>query len=68
MSPSVYLQFGALFATDLCGNVGTSYSAPPVMSFAPGELSTAMAYEYVQEYSFDPYVPNPWVEGNWADA
>lgn len=41
-SPSVYVAFSSLYATGLCGEVGTEIPST-TLGFAPGALSTALA-------------------------
>lgn len=43
-SPSVYVALQTLSATDLCGEVGSAITSGTTLSFAPHELSTAVAY------------------------
>lgn len=42
-SPSIYVAFQSLHATDLCGQVGKKYNST-TLAFHPGELSTAAEY------------------------
>jgi len=43
VSPSIYVAFESIHASDLCGDVGPQYPAT-TLAFAPGELSTSKAY------------------------
>ena len=45
VSPSVYVAFQSLYATNLCGHVGKDIPETTI-GFTPGELSTALAYQY----------------------
>lgn len=45
VSPSVYVAFQSLYATDFCGTFG-SVVTETTLAFAPSELSTDMAYHY----------------------
>jgi hypothetical protein len=40
VSPSIYVAFQSLYASNLCGDVGPRYDRT-TLAFAPGELSTS---------------------------
>lgn len=42
-SPSIYVAFETLHASNLCGDVGSKITTT-TLAFAPGELSTSAAY------------------------
>lgn len=45
VSPSIYVAFSSLHASDLCGAVGQTYNATTV-AFHPTDLSTSRGYHY----------------------
>ena len=46
ISPSIYVAFNSLYATNLCGTVGTEVNSATTIAFAPDALSTAISYNY----------------------
>ena len=44
MSPSIYVAFQSLYATDLCGTVDGAVYSTTTLGFDPGELSTRIIY------------------------
>ncbi|TVY81937.1 hypothetical protein LSUE1_G003636, partial [Lachnellula suecica] len=71
-SPSVYVAFQSLYATDLCGDV-FSRVAGTTIAFAPDELSTTVGYRWdTSLYSSNPPIfygsSGPiFTEADWAD-
>ena len=56
VSPSIYVVFQSLVATDLCGVVGSTYYNK-TLSFAPSELSTSRGLVFLNSY--DPWIYPP---------
>ena len=46
VSPSIYVAFNSLYATNLCGTVGTEVNEATTIAFAPSGLSTATDYTF----------------------
>ena len=71
ISPSIYVAFSSLRATNYCGDVGPKYTATTI-AFNPDELSTTMAYDYTLEHTSD-HAPMFFTEGpiytqaTWGD-
>ncbi len=69
VSPSIYVVFQSLVATDLCGAVGKTYYNT-TLSFAPSELSTSQGAVFLN--SEEPWVGGPpstyvWSAFDYAD-
>ena len=69
ISPSVYVAFETLYATNLCGTTGPVYG-PTTLAFGPSELSTVRAYRW----DFEAYATAPpavyqsqWTLADWGD-
>lgn len=69
-SPSVYVAFQSVQASNFCGNIGLRNNAP-TLAFKPGELSTSEGFFYdAAKYTATPITPYPaqYTEANWGDA
>ena len=68
MSPTVYVAFDSLYATDGCGQVGPSVKATTI-GFHPDELSTSASTTWIASHPLEmmDLVPQaPFFSGNWA--
>jgi hypothetical protein len=53
-SPSIYITFQSVYATNYCGSVGEDIDAT-TLAFSPDALSTARAYSwYTDDYDRQP--------------
>jgi len=61
------VAFQSLYATDLCGGVGSTYNST-TLAFAQNELSTAIAYYYdpSEVDPVPPYIPDIFTEATWG--
>lgn len=69
ISPSVYVAFQSLYATDLCGPVGPVYNST-TLAFASDELMTAMAWTSNPDDNWlpwEPYIPDIFSSADWAE-
>lgn len=65
VSPSVYVIFESLVATDLCGPVGETHYNRTV-SFGPSELSTSQGGSYISGTLW-PHSEYIWTAFNYED-
>jgi hypothetical protein len=59
------VAFESLYATDLCGAVGSTYNST-TLAFDPGELKTAMAWTWNGSSPAAPYIPEVFSVADWS--
>jgi hypothetical protein len=68
VSPSVYIAFQSLAATNVCGAVGGNDTAATTLAFANNELSTAPAYALPSPQQALPALELSFTAATWRDA
>ena len=65
-SPSIYVAFKSLYATNLCGTLD-SKAYQTTLAFAPGELSTAPGWKW-NYTNVPPFENTVFTKATWVDA